>query len=37
MRFSSKAVSAGFALSIVLLSLAPVASAEPKDEVRLRP
>ena len=33
MRFSSKAVSAGFALSIVLLSLAPVASAEPKDEV----
>jgi len=33
MRFSSKVVSAGFALSIVLLSLAPVASAEPKDEV----
>src|SRR5216684_1960549 len=30
---SLKAMSAGFALSIVLLSLAPVASAEPKDEV----
>ena len=33
MRFSSKVVSAGFALSIVLLSLAPVASADPKEDV----
>jgi uncharacterized protein (TIGR02246 family) len=33
MRFSLKAVSAGFVLSIVLLSLASVASAEPKDDV----
>ena len=33
MRFSSKAVSAGFALSIVLLSLAHVASAGPKEDV----
>src|SRR5216684_2287704 len=30
---SLKAMSAGFALSIVLLSLAPVASAEPKEDV----
>jgi uncharacterized protein (TIGR02246 family) len=33
MRFSSKVVSAGFALSVVLLSLAPVASAGPKEDV----
>jgi uncharacterized protein (TIGR02246 family) len=33
MRFSLKAVSAGFVLSIVLLSLASVSSAEPKDDV----
>ena len=33
MRTPMKAVSARFALSIVLLSLAPIASAEPKDDV----
>jgi uncharacterized protein (TIGR02246 family) len=33
MRFSSKAVCTGFALSIVLLSLATVASAGPKEDV----
>src|SRR6266487_2759548 len=33
MRSSLKAMSAGFALSIALLSLAPIASAEPKEEV----
>ena len=33
MRLSFKAVSAGFALSIVLLSLSPAASAGPKDDV----
>jgi uncharacterized protein (TIGR02246 family) len=33
MRFSLKAVSVGFALSIVLLSLAPAASAGPKEDV----
>jgi hypothetical protein len=33
MRFSSKAASAGFALSIVLLSLATIASAGPKEDV----
>jgi uncharacterized protein (TIGR02246 family) len=33
MRSSWKGVNAGFALSVVLLSLVPVASAEPKDDV----
>jgi uncharacterized protein (TIGR02246 family) len=33
MQFLSKPVSATFALSIALLSLAPLASAEPKEEV----
>jgi uncharacterized protein (TIGR02246 family) len=33
MRAPMKTVSARFALSIVLLSLAPIASAEPKDDV----
>jgi hypothetical protein len=33
MRSSWKGVNAGLALSVVLLSLVPVASAEPKDDV----
>jgi uncharacterized protein (TIGR02246 family) len=33
MRPSLKAMSAGFALTIALLALAPIASAEPKEEV----
>ena len=33
MRCSLKAVSTGFALSIILLSLAPLASAGPKEDV----
>jgi uncharacterized protein (TIGR02246 family) len=33
MRFSLRAVIAGFVLTIVLLSIYPVASAEPKEEV----
>jgi hypothetical protein len=36
MRSSWKGVNAGLALSVVLLSLVPVASAEPKDDVTVR-